>query len=385
MLRRFGEVMNHPRRRFLHAASLASLAPTGCLRLRPSARFDAIVIRTPNAASHSNAPIFPSVLAAIDAAPATGKRPWRIRITPGRWHEKLIVDKPNIQLIGDDRETCILSYDAAAGHPAPDGEPWGTWRCASIIVRAPGFAARNLRIENSFDYLGEIAHPILQVIGANGAQAVELMLDAGSDHALLEDIDIRGQQDTLFVDSGRSLLRNCRIAGSVDFIFGGGQCVLEHCEIVSRFRPGKQRQGYIAVPSTLATQRYGLVFRNCRLLKESAVPARSVALGRPWRPTRTFSDGRYGDPAIRGSAVFIDCRMDDHIDATGWDAMSYTARDGSRVSFLPKEARLAEYGSRGPGALHDTTRAWLTAEESAEYATVCVLQGWDYNSAAAIL
>ncbi|QBB69412.1 pectinesterase A [Pseudolysobacter antarcticus] len=376
--------MNHPRRHFLQAAALASLAPIGCLRLRPAAAFDAVVTLENGRASHPNIPNFASVRAAIDAAPADGKRIWRIRITPGRWHEKLVIDKPNIRLIGDDRETCIVSYDAAAGHLAPDGEPWGTWRCASIIVRAPGFSVHSMSIENGFDYLGEIAHPTLQAIGANGAQAVALMLDAGSDCALLEDVNISGQQDTLFVDSGRCLLRNCRVAGSVDFIFGGGQCVLEHCEILSRFRPGKQRQGYVAVPSTLASQRYGLVFRDCRLLKESAVPARSVALGRPWRPTRTFSDGRYGDPAIRGNAAFIDCWMDDHIDAVGWDAMTYTARDGSRVLFTPQEARLAEYASRGPGALHDAIRIWLSAEESAAYATARVLQGWDYNSTAAM-
>ena len=87
--------------------------------------------------------------------------------------------------------------------------------------------------------------------------------------------------------------------------------------------------------STPATQAQGLLLRRCRLQREREVPDASVALGRPWRPTRSFADGRYGDPAVRGSAAFVDCWMDAHIDANGWDAMSYTARDGSRVKFEP--------------------------------------------------
>jgi len=291
-----------------------------------------------------------------------------------------VIDRPDIHLIGAARDKSILSYNAAAGHTGPDGQPLGTWGCASVIVRAPGFRARALRIENAFDYVAEILHPTLQPIGPNGAQAVALMLDAGSDRTRLDDVDIRGHQDTLFVDTGRSLLRNCRIAGSVDFIFGAGACVLEECEIVSRHRPGKERQGFIAAPSTLAAHLAGLVFRRCHLQKETAIAPRSVALGRPWRPTRTFSDGRYGDPAVRGNATFIDCWMDDHIDATAWDAMAYTARDGSRVMFDARDARLAEFGSRGPGAIASAVRPQLSASEAHAYATASVLHGWDFDA-----
>ena len=245
-------------------------------------------------------------------------------------------------------------------------------------MRAPDFAARDLSIENTFDYIGEITRPrpTLEPIGANGAQAVALMLDAGADRSRIRNVDIHGHQDTLFVDAGRSHFLDCTISGSVDFIFGGGECLIERSRIVSRHRPGKERQGYVAVPSTQREQEFGLVLRDCRLEKEAAVAPASVALGRPWRPTRSFGDGRYGDPAIVGAAAFLDCWMDDHIDSAGWDAMSYTARDGSRQMFRPQDARLAEYRSRGPGARAGATRRVLGDAEAKKYTEAAILRGW---------
>lgn len=365
------------KRRAFVAGTAAALALGACARARRRDVFDAFVTRTPNTVE---GPAYATIAAAIAAAPVDGARPYRIRVARGYWREKLVIDKPNVHLVGDNRRACVIGYDAAAGHRRPDGEPWGTWGCASVIVRAPGFAATNLTIENAFDYLAHLRAPTLEQIGSNGAQAVALMLDAGSDRTRLERVDLAGHQDTLFVDAGRSLLRDCRVSGSVDFVFGGGTCVLERCEIVSRFRPGKERQGYIAVPSTPASQAHGLVFRECRLQRESEVPRASVALGRPWRPTRAFADGRYGDPGVRGSAVFVDCWMDEHIDPAGWDAMAYTARDGSRVMFAPGEARLGEIGSRGPGAARGERRPWLGDEDRAVFSARMVLGDWMVNS-----
>src|SRR5262245_43976963 len=204
------------------------------------------------------------------------------------------------------------------------------------------------------------------------------MLDGGSDRALLEDVLITGHQDTLFLDSGRSLLRRCHVAGSVDFVFGAGRALLDSCEVLSRYRPDKPRQGYIAAPSTPANQEHGLTFIDCRLTREPAVPARSVVLGRAWRATREFPDGRYGDPGVLGSAVFLRCWMDAHIAQEGWDAMGYTARDGSRAQLEPGAARLFEFASRGPGAIADPRRRLLSAQEAKLHEASAVLAGWNW-------
>ncbi len=331
------------RRRTLVA--LAGGCLFSCLRVRDAEAFDAVVGDAPAAWGRR----FDTLAAAIDAAPS-GDRPYRIHLAAGTLRERLAIHRANVALIGAGIERTVLSHDRAAGMPGDDGSPLGTWGCATLTVAAPGFIARDLMIENAFDYLGHLRAPMFEQIGPNGAQAVALMLAAGADRSVVERVAIRGHQDTLFVDAGVSHFRDCRISGSVDFVFGAGEAHFERCDLISRFRPDKPRQGYIAVPSTSRRQDVGLVFRECRLLREPAVPDASVALGRPWRPSRTFPDGKYGDPDAVGMAAFIDCWMDAHIDPAGWDAMNYTARDGSRVEFKPSEARFSERGSRGPGA-----------------------------------
>jgi len=341
--------------------------------VRDASRFDAVVTRTPD---QSGVPAFDTVAAALAAAPAHGGVPYRILVRRGRWHEKLVIDKPNIHLVGEDRTESILTHDTAAGQLDPDGKPWGTWGCASMIVKAPDFSARNLTIENAFDYVGNLLQPKLEAIGSNGPQAVALMLAEGADRTLLEEVELVGHQDTLFVDAGRSLFRRCRVQGSVDFVFGAGQAVFEQCELRSRFRPGKPRQGYVAVPSTLAAREHGLTFHRCRLTREPEVPDASVVLGRAWRPTREFPDGRYGDPDAVGLAVYLECWMDAHIAPEGWDEMNYATRDGTRVPLQPSEARLFEYRSSGPGAHADPRRRTLNAAEAARHATRAVLGDW---------
>lgn len=363
-------------RRRVTAAALAlpiSSALNGCAARLADQGFDAIVGRPRRRVA---APTHRTLAAAIDAAPAGGARPFRILVARGQWKEKLTITKPFVHLIGEDRAQSVVTYDASAGHKLPGGEAFGTRGCATLIVQAAGFSARNLTIANGFDYVANLLKAEGDPTRLNDPQGVALMLDQGSDRALIEDVDLVGHQDTLFIDHGLSSFRRCRIEGSVDFAFGAGQSVLRQCEIVSRFRPGKPRQGYVAAPSTLKAQPYGLVFHDCRLTREKEVPAESVVLGRPWRPSRPFPDGRYGDPDAVGNAAFIRCWMDDHISADGWDQMGYTTKSGERVFLQPEEARLFEFSSRGPGACESARRRRLSPEEAAKYVSEIVLDGW---------
>ena len=358
------------RRTFLTTAAATALSSTA--RAAEPSAFDAAV-----GASAPGAAAFPTIAAAIAAAPTPTIRPWRVLIGPGLWRERLVIDKPAIHLIGTDRAASIVSYDLAAGMPGPDGKPVGTPGCASVFIRAPDFSARNLTLQNAFDYVADLAHPVFERIGSNGAQAVAVMLDKGADRSVFEDVDISGHQDTLFADQGRGLFRNCRIAGSVDFIFGAGRMWFDRCEIVSRYRPLMQRNhGFIAVPSTPRAQPFGLVFDHCRLTREAQVPPASVVLGRPWRPGRQFADGRYGDPGAVGMAAFFHCWMDDHISADGWDEMGYADKTGRRVFLEPGEARLAEFASTGPGAIVTRRRPQLTAAQARGMTQGRVLEGW---------
>src|SRR5579885_2556462 len=60
-----------------------------------------------------------SLQTALDAAPADGKKPWRIHLPAGRYYEKVVVTKPNIHLVGESRDKSVLTFDAYSGLAKP--------------------------------------------------------------------------------------------------------------------------------------------------------------------------------------------------------------------------------------------------------------------------
>jgi hypothetical protein len=152
---------------------------------------------------------------------------------------------------------------------------------------------------------------------------VALMTDGASDRAVFENCRITGHQDTLFANAGRHWFHRCVIVGHVDFIFGAGRAVFDDCDIVSRDRGSRARNGYVAAPSTPISQPYGFLVIHSRLKKETpALAPGTVALGRPWHP--------FADALAVGSVVYVDCWMDDHVGAVAWDSMSSVDPAGRR-------------------------------------------------------
>lgn len=340
-------------------------------------RYDAVLKRADDPRRFS-APTFDRLSAAVAAAPKDGARPFRILVTRGVWDEQVFIDKPFVHLIGEDRQASVISHLAASGLIAPDGKRWGTFRTPTLFVRAPDFAARNLSIRNAFDGLAEMSKPGgLHSHDGGGPQAVALMLDKGSDRARLTEVDILSYQDTLFPDAGRSLFERCLIAGSYDFIFGAGRAFFRDCEIRSEPRPVDPVDGYVVAPSTPIDQPFGFVFKTCRLTRAPGTARHSVYLGRPWRPSSAFPDGRYGDPKFVAQAAFIDCWMDDHVAPEGWTQMWYTGKDGDpRTMLQPEDVRFSQYGSRGPGAAAFRRGRDLTAAQARAATVSAVLPGW---------
>lgn len=347
-------------------------------------RYDAVV-DTAHAGKSDSKKVYASIQAALDAAPDSGKTPYVILVRNGTYREKIVINKPNITFCGEDRAQTILSWNDHSGVKDATGKSIGTWKCATLIVRAPDFRAENLTIENTFDYLGNDIKSPTDPSFTNEPQAVALMTDQGSDRATFLNINLRSYQDTLFVSSGRSYFKQCAIAGNIDFIFGAGQAVIDDCDIITRPR-GVDTQGepvaYITAPSTQLVDKFGIVIINSRLKKESdQVPPHSCPLGRPWHPTTTFPDGRYADPNAIGTATFINCHMEDHVTPAGWDKMAGTGRKaGGKDWFLPGNplhARFSEYGNSGPGAVAHPLRRQLCPDEARGYSIEKVLNGWN--------
>jgi pectinesterase len=350
--------LSHVTRRTFCCGAAAALALP--VRVQAQPRFDAVVSRS--GGSHQ------SLAAALDDVPA-GDQPFRILLAAGRWAEKLIITRPNVEIVGEDRHRSVLTSSVAAGHEKPGGGRWGTFGSATLTVEATGFTARNLTIENGFDYPANLrSHHAI----AN-AQAVALALGFSADRALIDGVDVIGHQDSFYLRAGRALIRNSLIAGSVDFIFGGAAALFDDCEIRSRLRPGDTLQGYVSAPSTPRSQPIGLVFNDCRLTREAGVPEAgvpdgSVYLGRPWRAG--------GNVALLGAAAFLHSWMDGHIHRDGWTSMHYRGPGDYPMRFEAGDARLFEYRSRGPGARQSASRRQLNREQARLYGRSAVLGDW---------
>lgn len=297
--------------------------------------------------------------AALARAEAAGGAPFRIKLLNGVLTEKLVVRAPNVTIEGSGPGT-ILQFGTASGSPRPGGGTWGTGGSYTLAIEAPGTVLRDMTIRNSFDFIGAKRDS-----AGNGAQAVALFIGRGADRTVVERCRLLGYQDTLYIQT-RTLLRDCRIVGGVDFIFGGGAAWIEGCEIITRFVPGIAIFGYLVAPSTPAGQEFGLVFSRCRIGREPGVPDRSTWLGRPWRAG--------GNMELTGQAVFLHCGMDAHIRREGWTWMGYKGPDGSQRRLTPPEARLFEHGSYGPGAgPPGRDRRFLTPAEAAEFTRAKVI------------
>jgi pectinesterase len=333
---------------------------------------------------------YKTVQSALQDAPANLTHPYVIYIKNGRYYEKLTIDKPFITLLGESRDRTVVTYDACADTLDPTGAKYGTFGSASVAVLADHFKAENLTIENGWDYNANMAKDDNDSTKAKNPQAVALKTANGSDKVIFRNVKLIGFQDTLYLNSGATYFVKCYISGNIDFIFGAGQAVFNDCDIISRDRgmldtkggdsalPGKTN-GFLTAPSTKGTDKYGFLFLNSRLKKESPTMADdSVTLGRPWHPTTDLPDGtRAADPRVNSAVAYIHCYMDAHIAAKGWDPMAGKDANGNKIWFYPEDSRFFEYGSTGPGAKTSPTRKLLDEAAAKEFSIVNVLGGWN--------
>jgi pectinesterase len=278
---------------------------------------------------------FTSVQAAIMSVPeGRAESPVVIRIKRGTYTEQLHLqrEKRFFRLIGEDPATTILTYNLHANMPGADGKPIGTFRTPSTHVEADDFAAENLTFENSAGAVG---------------QALALRVDG--DRAVFRNCHFLGWQDTILVNRGRHLFADCTIKGHVDFIFGGATTFFERCAIHCL---GK---GYITAASTPDNQKFGFVFRDCKITGDANV---TTYLGRPWRGY--------------GAVAFISTDMSNVVRSEGWHNWDQPEREYT--------SRYCEFGSTGDGAKPAERVRWakeLTEESAPIFTVENVLAGFD--------
>lgn len=268
---------------------------------------------------------FRTIQEAVQACRDLGEKRVKIHIRKGIYREKLIIPswKTNLSLIGEHRDSVIITGNDHTGKPVPGGrdmhglDKFQTYTSHTVLVEGNGTLLENLTIENTAGRVG---------------QAVALHVEG--DAVIVRNCRILGNQDTLYAASSnsRQYYDGCYIEGTTDFIFGEATCVFERCEIRTL------SDSYITAAATRQERSHGFVFLDCRLT--AATNVKRVYLGRPWRP--------------HARTVFIRTEMGDHILPEGWHHWP------GDVMFPDKEKTTyyAEYGSWGVGGDMSRRVSW---------------------------
>lgn len=91
-------------------------------------------------------------------------------------------------------------------------------------------------------------------------------------------------QDTLLANTGRQYYKNCKVAGTVDFVYGDAIGVFENCQFV--FRHGKGKKVYLtASKRELPDSPTGFVVQSSTIELENKADVGFTRgyFGRPWR------------------------------------------------------------------------------------------------------
>ncbi|MBR3764030.1 MAG: hypothetical protein IKK57_05695 [Clostridia bacterium] len=306
---------------------------------------------------------FTSIQGAIDAIPMSNRQPTILLVRMDEYHERVIVNKDNVRIIGEARDRTVITHSGCAHDLNEEGKEKGTFLSYTFLVTGDNVEIENITIRND---AGD---------GSVVGQAVAVY--AAGDRGVWRNVRMIACQDTLFCGPtmpkvardalprlipegvvsvgdcplvlGRQYFENCFIQGDVDFIFGPYACWFEGCTLHMN-----KRGGFYTAANTPEQAPYGLVFHRCRLTGDCE-PGQAY-LGRPWR--------RFAH------TLFLECEMDECVAPEGfqdWGDNKLTRRCG-------------EYGTMGARA-DQTPRhpaaARLTEEEASLLTIREVIGGCD--------
>ncbi|KAM3367559.1 hypothetical protein ACQJBY_016253 [Aegilops geniculata] len=282
---------------------------------------------------------FSNVQDAVNAAPNYTAGHFLITVAAGIYKENVVVpfEKTNILLVGEGMGATVITASRNVGI-----QGLGTYDTATVAAVGDGFRARDITLENT--------------AGAGAHQAVAFRSD--SDRSVLENVEFRGHQDTLYAHTMRQLYRRCHITGTVDFVFGNAAAMFEECVIETVPRAegsGKSARNVVAANGRIDPgQTTGFVFQNCTVdgskdfaaLFQAKPQSYRLYLGRPWKEyART---------------LFVSCYLGKVVRPEGWLAW--------RGDFALKTLYYGEFDSRGPGA-NQTSRVGWSSQTPGQHVT----------------
>jgi pectinesterase len=275
---------------------------------------------------------YETVQDAFDDVPNNYTGVYTIYVKEGVYYEKLLLDeeKVNVKLVGESRDSTILTYDDYAGIAG------GTSQSYSVSIDADDFVAENITFRNTIKNDKSFSNQQAVALATNG------------DRQAFYRVNILGYQDTFYArgshGTGRIYIKDSYIEGSVDFIFGRNIVVFDSSEIhINR------QGGTLTAAATEPESKFGFVFLNSVISADSigfdGEEITSFHLGRPWQQSpRT---------------VFINTYYPESLNPEGW------------LSWNVEPALYGEYSCSGPGCVNFENRVdfarQLTDEEAAEY------------------
>ena len=242
-----------------------------------------------------------------------------IRLPAGEWRQKLTVRTPGLTLLGAGAGQSRIVYGDYAKKPDAQGREYNTFRTWTLAVTADGVTLRDLAVINDALRPEEKGQEVALSVCGDDFRMERCTLSSTQDTLFLGPLppDLIARYEGFLLDELRQdrLLRqrisDCRIEGTVDFIFGCGDAVFDGCEL--RSLPDVQGVGYVAAPAHSLEQEKGFLFQNCAFTCAEGVAPGSIYLARPWRDY--------------GLAVFRRCSYGPHIAAAGFDKWNDTERD----------------------------------------------------------
>eukprot|EP00897_Mesotaenium_endlicherianum_P000667 jgi/Mesen1/10600/ME000086S10135 len=291
-----------------------------------------------------------------------------VYIKAGKYVEQVTVKMDKITFLGAGRGRTVIANTLSYA------KGYSTWASCTVCVTGNQFVARSLTIQNSS--------------GREMLMAVAFRSD--SDKSAFYNVDFFGNQDTVFIHSGRHYFRNCFFSGTVDFIFGQGSAVFQSCFIQVAIPSRGQQSTVTAQGRRSPYENSAFVFLGCKVVGKKRTKGNAF-LGRPWTAyARTIWINSYLSSNLRRSLVLcwgwccdwgwgrllllllLLAGLGLTINGNGW--LSW---NGDTYASKPY---LAEYRSSGPGARGRRAR-WVkprslrTASEVRRWLPNNVIQG----------
>ncbi|KAL5572274.1 hypothetical protein UlMin_021871 [Ulmus minor] len=210
---------------------------------------------------------FTKVMDAVLAAPDYSMQRFVIYIKKGIYHENVEIKKKkwNLMMIGDGMDVTVITGNRSF----IDG--WTTFRSATFAVSGRGFIASDITFENT--------------AGPEKHQAVAVRSD--SDLSVYHRCNFKGYQDTLYTHTMRQFFRDCKISGTVDFIFGDATAVFQNCQILAKKGLPNQKNTITAQGRKDPNEPTGFSIQFCNITADqdllASVNSTLTYLGRPWK------------------------------------------------------------------------------------------------------